>query len=221
MPRNRHTSCDVTEINSLETFFGDNPEKLRLGSVKSNIGHMLTAAGMPSLMKVLLSMEHDKIPPGINLSAAIQSKKGWFTQDQIIEEPLKWETNDKQAAVNSFGFGGTNAHLVVESHHKEKSEKHADVKLKQMAITSMEVHFGDCDNLDTFYRSIFQGTQHFSEMPIHRWKGFEKNKDLLSSFGLDTEKLPRGNFIADFDMDLMRYKIQPNEVRHYRSHSKL
>jgi PfaB family protein len=203
---------DVTEINSLETFFGDNPDKLRLGSVKSNIGHMLTAAGMPSLMKVLLSMEHHKIPPGINLSTAIQSKKGWFTQEQIIEEPLPWETNYKQAAVNSFGFGGTNAHLVVESHHKEKSRKHTDVTLKEMAITSMEVHFGDCVNLDAFYQSIFEGTQHFSEMPIHRWKGFEKNNDLLSSFGLDTKKRPRGNFIADFDMDLMRYKIQPNEV---------
>ncbi len=203
---------DVTEINSLETFFGDNPDKLRLGSVKSNMGHMLTAAGMPSLMKVLLSMEHNVIPPGINMSTAIQSEKGWFKREQIIEEPLKWETNYKQAAVNSFGFGGTNAHLVVENHHKGESKKHKDVSLKEMAITSMEVHFGDCNNLDTFYKSIFDGKQHFSEMPQDRWKGFEKNNELLAQFGLNAETSIKGNFIDAFDMDLMRYKIQPNEI---------
>ncbi|EDM45378.1 hypothetical protein SCB49_06212 [unidentified eubacterium SCB49] len=203
---------DVTEINTLETFFGDNPNKLRLGSVKSNMGHMLTAAGMPSLMKVLLSMEHNIIPPGINMSTAIQSEKGWFNREQIIEEPLKWETNYKQAAVNSFGFGGTNAHLVVENHHNEESKKHKDVSLKEMAITSMEVHFGDCNNLDTFYKSIFEGKQHFSEMPQERWKGFEKNSSLLAQYGLDTETPIKGNFIDAFDMDLMRYKIQPNEI---------
>ncbi|GER58793.1 hypothetical protein ULMA_09010 [Patiriisocius marinus] len=203
---------DVTEINSLETFFGGNPDKLRLGSVKSNMGHMLTAAGMPSLMKVLLSMEHNVIPPGINMSTAIQSEKGWFKREQIIEEPLKWETNYKQAAVNSFGFGGTNAHLVVENHHKGESKIHEDVSLKEMAITSMEVHFGDCNNLDTFYKSIFEGKQHFSEMPQDRWKGFEKNNDLLAQFGLNTETSLKGNFIDAFDMDLMRYKIQPNEI---------
>ncbi len=203
---------DVTEINSLETFFGDNPDKVRLGSVKSNMGHMLTAAGMPSLMKVLLSMEHNSIPPGINMDTAIQSENGWFTQEQIIEEPLKWETTNKQAAVNSFGFGGTNAHLVVESHQKEENNEHTDISLKEMAITSMEVHFGDCDDLDTFYQSIFKGKQHFSKMPSTRWKGFENNKELLASFGLDTQNSIKGNFIEEFDMDLMRYKIQPNEI---------
>ena len=203
---------DVTEINSLETFFGDNPDKLRLGSVKSNMGHMLTAAGMPSLMKVLLSMEHNVIPPGINMSTAIQSEKGWFKREQIIEEPLKWETNYKQAAVNSFGFGGTNAHLVVENHHKGESEKHKNISLKKMAITSMEVHFGDCVNLETYYQSIFEGRQHFSEMPQDRWKGFEKNNELLVDFSLDPKTSLKGNFIEEFDMDLMRYKIQPNEI---------
>lgn len=203
---------DVTEINSLETFFGDNPDKLRLGSVKSNMGHMLTAAGMPSLMKVLLSMEHNIIPPGINMSEAIQSENGWFKREQIIEEPLKWETNYKQAAVNSFGFGGTNAHLVVESHHNEKSNKHKDVSLKEMAITSMDVHFGNCDNLDAFYQSIFIGKQHFSTMPLSRWKGFENNSELLAKYGLEHQHPLKGNFIEDFDMDLMRYKIQPNEI---------
>ena len=203
---------DVTEINSLETFFGDNPEKVRLGSVKSNMGHMLTAAGMPSLLKVLLSMEHNKIPPGINMSEAIASKNGWFSREQIIEEPLQWTTGYKQAAVNSFGFGGTNAHLVVESHHPEKKTKRTAVSLKEMSITSMEVHFGGCNNLDTFYQSIFEGKQHFTEMPKERWKGFEKNYELLEKFGLPSKKSLKGNFIEDFDMDLMRYKIQPNEI---------
>ena len=203
---------DVTEINSLESFFGDNPDKLRLGSVKSNMGHMLTAAGMPSLMKVLLSMEHDMIPPGINMGEAIKSENGWFKREQIIEEPLAWETDHKQAAVNAFGFGGTNAHLVVESHNKDAHRPLKAIPLKEMAITSMEVHFGTCDNLETFYQSIFEGKQHFSEMPATRWKGFEQHTELLNSFGLDAKTPLKGNFIEAFDMDLMRYKIQPKEI---------
>ena len=203
---------DVTEINSLESFFGDNEEKLRLGSVKSNMGHMLTAAGMPSLMKVLLSMEHDMIPPGINMDEAIQSENGWFKREQIIEEPLPWKTDHKQAAVNAFGFGGTNAHLVLESHNKDAHRPLKAVPLKEMAITSMEVHFGNCPNLKRFYESIFEGKQHFSKMPASRWKGFEAQSEVMASFGLDTTEALQGNFIAAFEMDLMRYKIQPNEI---------
>jgi len=209
---------DITEVNSIEEFFGDNPEKIHLGSVKSNMGHMLTAAGMPSLMKVLLSMQHNVIPPGINLDEAIDSDGNWFSKDQVIQDSLAWKDKHKQAAVNSFGFGGTNAHLVVENYVRNANLPISKDETKNpkgdiaMHITSMQVHFGECNNLSDYYNAIYSGKQYYSDMPTKRWKGFEENHELMFQFGLDTKNKLKGNFIDNFPMDLMRYKIQPNEI---------
>src|SRR5690606_29522244 len=58
---------DITEMNSIEKFFSKHNCHPLLGSVKSNMGHLLTAAGMSGLFKVLLSMEKNMIPPNARL----------------------------------------------------------------------------------------------------------------------------------------------------------
>jgi len=85
-----------------------------LGSVKSNMGHLLTAAGMTGLLKVLLAMEKDIIPSNINLEKAVKAENGWIGKEQMILQPTEWKGENRQAGINSFGFGGTNAHMVVE-----------------------------------------------------------------------------------------------------------
>ncbi len=202
---------DVTEINSIEKFFSKYNCHPLLGSVKSNMGHLLTAAGMTGLFKVLLSMEKNMIPPNINLEKPIPTENNWLSRDQIIESPTEWKNIEKQAGINAFGFGGTNAHMIVENHHPagEKIE-HAPTSLLPMAITGMDAHFGDCTNLDDFYNMIFHGKQNFRELPEQRWKGFDANKNLLAEFGLN--EVPKGSYIDEFEIDLMRYKIQPTEA---------
>jgi amino acid adenylation domain-containing protein len=80
-----------------------------LGSVKTNIGHLLNAAAMPSLVKVILALQHRELPPSLHhypprpeLAAA-----GF----KVVTERRPWR--GPLAAVNSFGFGGTNAHAVL------------------------------------------------------------------------------------------------------------
>ena len=205
---------DVTELNSIADYFSQYGARPLLGSVKSNMGHLLTAAGMTGLCKVLLAMEKGFIPPNINLSEPLEARNGWEGVDQMILSTRAWNDERKQAGINSFGFGGTNAHMVV---HKWRGQAaptshFSPVPRQPMAIIGMDAHFGDCTTLDDFYQTIYGGRQHFRELPAGRWKGFDANDGLLRKYDFPDGQAPRGAYIDHFDIDLLRYKIQPAEA---------
>ena len=205
---------DITELNSIAEFFTKADSTPLLGSVKSNMGHLLTTAGMTGLMKVLLAMQKNVIPANINLEDPVTADNGMVGGKHMITKATAWEDDRKQAGINSFGFGGTNAHLVVQNYVKDQPIKTKDkpVDLVPMAIIGMDAHFGDCTSLDDFYSSIYNGKQHFKSLPNRRWKGFDQNSDLLKSYGFENGQAPKGAYIEDFEIDLLRYKIQPKEA---------
>ncbi|WSD72819.1 amino acid adenylation domain-containing protein [Streptomyces sp. NBC_01591] len=87
-----------------------------VGSVKTNIGHTEAAAGIAGLIKAVLCLKHRLIPPHINLeqlNTAIDQESSPY---RIPTEPTEWPAHEgpARAGVNSFGFGGTNAHVVLE-----------------------------------------------------------------------------------------------------------
>jgi len=90
-----------------------------LGSIKSNIGHCLTAAGVAGVIKLLLALKHKQLPPTINferLNEHIDLTGSPFYVNTRLQE---WEpkgVTKRQAAISSFGFSGTNAHVVVGEH---------------------------------------------------------------------------------------------------------
>jgi acyl transferase domain-containing protein len=84
--------------------------------VKSNIGHCLTAAGVAGVIKVLLALQHRQLPPTINferLNEHIDLQGSPFYVNQRLQEWVVEREAKRRAAVSSFGFSGTNAHLVV------------------------------------------------------------------------------------------------------------
>lgn len=87
-----------------------------LGAIKSNVGHSLAAAGVSGVIKLLLSLKHKKFPPSINfekLNEHIVLEESPF---YVNTESKDWDTPEKgvrYAAINSFGFSGTNAHVVI------------------------------------------------------------------------------------------------------------
>ena len=95
-----------------------------LGSVKSNIGHALAAAGVSGVVKVLLGLRHQQLPPTLNfkeLNEHIDLDESPF---YVNTELKPWITDAGQlrrAAVSSFGFSGTNAHLVIEEYLQKDS----------------------------------------------------------------------------------------------------
>ncbi|MEO1682708.1 MAG: SDR family NAD(P)-dependent oxidoreductase [Cyanobacteria bacterium J06631_12] len=109
---------DPIEVNALKAVFQETREKGRpcwLGSVKTNIGHLEPAAGIAGLIKVLLSLKHKEIPPHLHLQKVNPYIQLETSPLRIPTECQPWPAEGKSriAGVSSFGFGGTNAHVIV------------------------------------------------------------------------------------------------------------
>jgi acyl transferase domain-containing protein/pimeloyl-ACP methyl ester carboxylesterase len=109
---------DPIEIAALERAFrrttqrtGDCP----IGSVKTNIGHLEAAAGMAGLIKVVLSLRNETIPPSLHFDRPNPQIDFARSPFQVNTAPRPWPRGDapRLAGVSSFGIGGTNAHLIV------------------------------------------------------------------------------------------------------------
>jgi 3-oxoacyl-(acyl-carrier-protein) synthase/3-hydroxymyristoyl/3-hydroxydecanoyl-(acyl carrier protein) dehydratase len=105
---------DAVELASLRELWRDELRRCVLGAVKSTVGHLLTGAGAASLLKVLLAMRHQTLPPTANLQSPAS---GEF---EVLSSPRKWihrcDNVPRRAAINAFGFGGVNAHVLIEEH---------------------------------------------------------------------------------------------------------
>jgi acyl transferase domain-containing protein/enoyl-CoA hydratase/carnithine racemase/aryl carrier-like protein/SAM-dependent methyltransferase len=112
---------DPIEVEGLTQAFRHYTDKTRycaLGSVKGNVGHCLFAAGIAGVLKLVLSLKHRQLPPAASferLNPHIDLSDSPF----VVNTTLKpWPTNargGRVAVVSSFGFSGTNAHLVLEA----------------------------------------------------------------------------------------------------------
>lgn len=89
---------------------------IAIGSIKSNIGHVVSAAGVAGLMKTALSLYHQQIPPSLNFSAPNPSLDLGHTPFYVNTDLTPWPAGvtPRRAGVSSFGVGGTNAHVVLE-----------------------------------------------------------------------------------------------------------
>ena len=109
---------DPIEVEALTSAFRRSTKRVgfcSLGSAKANIGHALTAAGLAGLLKLLLMLRHRRIPPMAGFNAPnprIDFASSPFT---VPTSASDWNpAGPRRAAVSSFGFSGTNAHVVVE-----------------------------------------------------------------------------------------------------------
>lgn len=106
---------DPIEVNSLKTVLGqDRIDPCYLGSLKTNIGHLESAAGIAGLIKTVLCIQHQAIPSNLHFQKLNPLINLAETKIEIPQSLLPWQTTGiRYAGVSSFGFGGTNAHLVV------------------------------------------------------------------------------------------------------------
>ncbi len=98
----------------------ENP--LVVGSVKTNIGHLESAAGVAGLIKVVLSLEHEQIPANLHFQKMNLHIDWGGVPVEIPVQARAWRRGNKPriAGVSSFGFSGTNAHLIVEEAPRRK-----------------------------------------------------------------------------------------------------
>ncbi|MBR8838431.1 MAG: SDR family NAD(P)-dependent oxidoreductase [Stigonema ocellatum SAG 48.90 = DSM 106950] len=110
---------DPVEVEGMTQAFRSFTERrgfCAIGSVKSSIGHLLSASGIISLIKVVLAMQHGKIPQTLGFSEPNPHINFADTPFYVAGKSIPWSRygNPLRAGVNGFGFGGTNCHVVVE-----------------------------------------------------------------------------------------------------------
>lgn len=128
---------DPIESNSIGHVIGtDRNDICYMGSVKSNIGHLEPASGVAGISKLALALKYNVIPPNIHFKKGNPNIPFDELKLKVPTEQVKWEGGSNRfAGVNSFGFGGSNVHVVVQG-YDEKPRKKSDKKGLMVATLS-------------------------------------------------------------------------------------
>ena len=135
-----------------------------LGSVKANVGHLEPAAGIVSVIKVLLAMKHGKLPGNPQLKIPNKFLKLDQTPFKLQRETTNWKvTDDKSriAGISSFGFGGTNCHLVIEEYKSAEKTFNSDDSPALIVLSAK-----DQDRLTDYINKLIDQL-HVDDVAIH------------------------------------------------------
>ncbi|GJQ79763.1 hypothetical protein Trydic_g23237 [Trypoxylus dichotomus] len=113
---------DPQELKSLDEVYCKRRDRpLHIGAIKSNIGHAETASGLCSIVKLVIAMETGYVPPNLHYN---KPRKGVKALEEgrmvVVTEKMPLSEQGGYFAVNNFGFGGSNAHIVLHWHTKAK-----------------------------------------------------------------------------------------------------
>ncbi|MFE9097131.1 beta-ketoacyl synthase N-terminal-like domain-containing protein [Streptomyces sp. NPDC007264] len=211
---------DATEAQSVADFFGEAGAVPLIGSVKGNIGHLLTVAGLSSMLKVVLAMGHGYIPPTTGVQEPIRSKDGRVGEEALVRTGREWPEGDgpRRAAVSAFGFGGTNAHVVLSEPDSAAAGAPApETPVPALDIVGLGAHFGSFDSLDAYERAVHDGQDALVPLPERRWRGLDQTRggSLEHGAGVSPDALPHGAFVDGLGIDPMDLKIPPADLRTY------
>ncbi|MFM9118213.1 MAG: beta-ketoacyl synthase N-terminal-like domain-containing protein, partial [Planctomycetota bacterium] len=224
---------DATELEALAESFAelrDLGRRLPIGSVKANIGHTLEAAGLCGLLKVLLCMEHQVIPSHRRIET-LNKKIPWQQIPIFVpDENSPWgedEQGQRWGAVNSFGIGGLNAHVVLQSGNvvepkpvsvrggaaARAASQSAMTVLAHPAPVRVAVVGAGCVlpgalNFPAFRQAILESRGSVIEPPVDRWLA---GPDSQSSWAQGPLR-PRGGFVQGFQYDWKRHKLPPKQI---------
>jgi len=227
---------DLIECHGAGTPVGDNAELLSLrelwgasgwsveascaiGSVKSNIGHLLTGAGAAGMIKTLLALKNGIIPPSCNFKQAGPQSPLNNSPFKVPTEPQEWrrraENIPRRAAVNAFGFGGINGQILFEEWRSDYPQAASSIKVHQVknnpepeiAIIGMDVSFGSLTSLREFQETIFRGDSAIKKSPPNRWHGSEKIAEQYLG-----RNMPYGAFAEELSLLIGEFRIPPKEI---------
>ncbi|GAB6094934.1 hypothetical protein JCM14469_11860 [Desulfatiferula olefinivorans] len=210
---------DAIELKSLRAVWGSSGwtrNQCAIGSVKSMIGHLLTGAGIAGALKSILSLTRKTLPPSLNFKAPASGSPlidGPFT---VLSQAAPWPRpahRPRRAAVSAFGFGGTNAHVLMEEWEPTRAKTYAvpampDPKRPDVAIVGLGAVFGPTDDLSGFQDLIFDARPMTgSPAPAERLRG----TDRAALVHLAGTPLPRGNYLNGLTVSIGEFHIPPNE----------
>ncbi|MPY45660.1 beta keto-acyl synthase, partial [Streptomyces phyllanthi] len=152
---------DAVEVRSAARVFAE-ARDLPAGSVKSNVGHLITAAGAAGLLKTLGALRSGVRPPTLGAEEPLEALSG--TPLRLLQEPEDW-TGVRRAAVSSFGFGGNNAHLVVDAWTGDDCGTPAVPaapvgQAEPVAVVAVGARVADGRDLDDLRQALLTGARH-------------------------------------------------------------
>ena len=212
---------DAAEFSSLMSLWSGEDARAgacAIGSVKSNVGHLLTAAGAAGLMKVLWSLREGILPPTANYDSPASGVALHGSPFRVLRESEQWLPRNggkpRRAAVSAFGFGGINAHLLVEEWQARPEP--AAVRTtpvpggsNDVAIVGLDTHFGAWDSRRAFQERVLGDLGATPSAP-ERWWGAETS-DWFLQRRLKAGDF-RGHYLRRFEVPLGRFRIPPREL---------
>ncbi len=223
---------DATEVASLRELWGASDTGSRtavIGGVKSNVGHLLTGAGAAGLLKVLLALEHETLPPTANFERAAPGMELDGSPFRVLRRAEPWgrrdEATPRRAAVSGFGFGGIDAHVLLEEHRPAAPTATATASVAvsvgatpaaapaapaPIAIVGMAAHVGPWTSLDAFRERVLGGRSDDAPRPPRRWWGVERSR-WFAARGLDRAAFA-GFRVDEISATLGRFRIPPREL---------
>ncbi len=213
---------DETELSALAEVLKDEVPsgiKIPVGSVKGNIGHTLETAGAAGLLKAVLSLQHREIPASIGIEQ-LNPKINWenvplFVPQQTTPFAAPADGGPRRAAVNSFGIGGLNAHIVVDEYqHNTAKQVAVSVPLlterEPIAIIGVGAILPGARTWEQFAEVVLNNSDCRSMVAPERWDP----KRYFSPTGPQTYRSATrwGGFIQDYKYDWRKHKIPPKQV---------
>ncbi|MCF8051609.1 MAG: beta-ketoacyl synthase [Desulfobacterales bacterium] len=230
---------DRTEIESLVRLWEDSDaasDGCAIGSIKSTVGHLLVAAGAAGIIKSLIAMDRETLPPSLHFDGAAEGSplpaSPFHVQTEAAPWPRRAPDTPRRAAVSAFGFGGINAHVLLEEWMGGKGQHQmSDVRCQMsesagshlepvpriqhpassiqapIAIVGMDAAFGSAMTLEAFEQAVFDGVDLKRKRPAHRWKGIEDSLPDELVRGMD-----RGAYLKELAVGLGEFRIPPSEL---------
>lgn len=198
---------DPIEIDALRAVLcqGRSPDRpLLLGSVKTNIGHLESAAGVAGLIKLLLMLRHGEIPPHLHLHTVNPLLRLEESSMEVVTSLRPWSAGPepRRGSVSSFGFGGTNAHVILEEAPAEKPQPEAFRRLchvltlsarSAQALSELAARHGESADgdppaaLPDVAFTANAGRSHFSHRAAVVATSLDEARDRLRRFAADPE----------------------------------
>ncbi|GII63046.1 type I polyketide synthase [Sphaerisporangium krabiense] len=209
---------DSTELRGLAEFFGGRGGVPPLGSVKANVGHLLTVAGFTSVLKAILALRHGIIPATPGVAEPLRPAEALPAAGRVVVSERPWplprverDPGHRVAAVSAFGFGGTNAHAILTTDEAAGVLPSGGAATGgRLAVVGLGLRAGPLTGVAEWRRAARTGTPALVERPGHRWYGLQDG-DPAPATG---DHAGAAGYADTIDVDARAYRIPPGELGH-------
>ena len=207
---------DATELRSSASVFAQ-ARDLPIGSLKSNLGHLITVAGAAGLIKVLEAMRAGVRPPTLHCEDANPALQQ--TPFRLLHEAEPWTSDGPRvAAISAFGFGGNNAHLVVSEDDDRIGDARVVAVACPVAIVGIGAKIADATDRAAFAHAVFDGS-------AARDSGVDSGTRAVRDSGMDSgvraardavldadAGAPRDGRMDSFELDMEGLRFPPRDL---------